>query len=496
MGVLLSLSAIANGNTVKNSIEYLINDDGKSVSAYFVFRSGGGGLGPQGHVDIPSFVIIDGKEYVVESILNDAFRSCQDMTSITIPSTITSIGSNAFEDCIGLTEITIPESVKSIDDGVFNGCSNLLSINLPEHLDIIGNNAFEGCSNLKHINIPNSVQIIGIEAFKDCSALSSMELPESLVYIASSAFEGCTSFNSIKTNKAPSPIRIGQINEYYTCFDAVTTMGVMCRITSHDSKEMSICGMMYCNNSNLELPDHVRFSYDDDEYRVNSIDSVAFANCKDLTVIFFYSVFDTIGDDIFKNCNSLAGVYVPKGAKNQFVKMFRQAKIDNIDIWETELGNYNPSNELLAPEYINTVIEETDVFPKNPAVTKDEVVVEEPIMLKEQKKNDDDKIYTSVHQMPQFPGGEAKLMKIINKELKYPKHSAELKIEGKVIVQFVVKKDGCIGDVKIVRSVDRDLDQEAIRIVKSLPKFEPGRNEAGEPVNVWLTLPITFKLNN
>ena len=104
-----------------------------------------------------------------------------------------------------------------------------------------------------------------------------------------------------------------------------------------------------------------------------------------------------------------------------------------------------------------------------------------------------DQIYKSVEQMPQFPGGEAALMKYLESRLNYPPMAAKNNIQGRVIVQFVVKKDGNIGEVKVVRSVDKDLDAEALRIVKTLPKFIPGRQN-GQAVDVWYTLPVTFKL--
>ncbi len=104
-----------------------------------------------------------------------------------------------------------------------------------------------------------------------------------------------------------------------------------------------------------------------------------------------------------------------------------------------------------------------------------------------------DTIFRSVEQMPQFPGGEAALMKYIESHIKYPPLAATNKVQGKVIVQFVVKKDGSIGEVKVVRSVDKDLDKEAIRVIKTLPKFTPGRQN-GQVVSVWYTLPVSFKL--
>ncbi len=105
----------------------------------------------------------------------------------------------------------------------------------------------------------------------------------------------------------------------------------------------------------------------------------------------------------------------------------------------------------------------------------------------------DETIFRSVEQMPQFPGGEAALMKYIESHIKYPPLAAQNNVQGIVVVQFVVNKDGSIGEVKVVRSVDKDLDKEAIRVIKTLPKFTPGRQN-GKAVSVWYTLPVSFKL--
>ena len=117
---------------------------------------------------------------------------------------------------------------------------------------------------------------------------------------------------------------------------------------------------------------------------------------------------------------------------------------------------------------------------------KNEVIVEE-------KKPEPEKVFTAVEQMPQFPGGDAALMKYLSNNINYPQVAMENGVQGRVIVQFVVTKNGSVGEVKVIRSVDRDLDKEAIRLCKSLPKFIPGKMN-GQAVNVWYTLPITFKL--
>ena len=119
-----------------------------------------------------------------------------------------------------------------------------------------------------------------------------------------------------------------------------------------------------------------------------------------------------------------------------------------------------------------------------------EVVVEETKPVEEAKPME---VFTVVEQMPQFPGGESALMKFLASHINYPPIPAENNIQGRVVVQFVVEKDGKVGEVKIVRSVDKDLDREAVRVCQALPKFTPGRQN-GRAVPVWYTLPVNFKL--
>ena len=118
---------------------------------------------------------------------------------------------------------------------------------------------------------------------------------------------------------------------------------------------------------------------------------------------------------------------------------------------------------------------------------KNEVIVEE------KTPEEDTKVFTSVEQMPQFPGGDAELLKWISSHIKYPAIAMENNVQGRVVVQFVVTKNGSIGEVKVVRGKDPDLDKEAVRVVKTLPNFIPGKMN-GQAVNVWYTLPINFKL--
>lgn len=113
----------------------------------------------------------------------------------------------------------------------------------------------------------------------------------------------------------------------------------------------------------------------------------------------------------------------------------------------------------------------------------------------ESTNTSDEKVFTSATVSPSFKGGDVKMFQFLTENLRYPEECAKNNIQGRVIVQFVVKKDGSIGDVRVARGVNPELDAEAIRVCKSFPSFEPGKLN-GEPVNVWYTLPITFKLSS
>lgn len=104
------------------------------------------------------------------------------------------------------------------------------------------------------------------------------------------------------------------------------------------------------------------------------------------------------------------------------------------------------------------------------------------------------KAWHSSEQMPEFPGGDKALMDFLRTHIKYPMHAAKFGVEGRVVVTFVVQRDGSVTDFKIAKSVDKELDEEALRVCKLLPKFTPATKD-GEPVPVWYTLPVTFKLN-
>lgn len=106
---------------------------------------------------------------------------------------------------------------------------------------------------------------------------------------------------------------------------------------------------------------------------------------------------------------------------------------------------------------------------------------------------DENAIFQVVETQPEFPGGMAELMKYLQKNIRYPQICKERRVQGRVIVQFVVNADSTITDVNVVKPVNPYLDQEAVRVVKAMPKWNPGK-QRGEPVRVRFTLPVTFRL--
>ena len=125
---------------------------------------------------------------------------------------------------------------------------------------------------------------------------------------------------------------------------------------------------------------------------------------------------------------------------------------------------------------------------------KDEVVVfDMPMEEVKQKEVKDEPIFQVVEEKPEFPGGMAEAMKFLAKNINYPVAAQQAKIEGRVIVQFVVGKDGSVSDVKVMRGVSPELDAEAIRVVSMMPKWIPGK-QRGKAVAVKYTMPIMFRL--
>ena len=153
-----------------------------------------------------------------------------------------------------------------------------------------------------------------------------------------------------------------------------------------------------------------------------------------------------------------------------------------------------PEDELKSQDELsktNTAIGSFDVKGNDEAAG--EVLKAKEVIADEKPKEEETKVFDVVEQMPQFPGGNAALFEYLSKHIKYPVIAEENGIQGRVIVTFVVERDGSITDVKVVKSVDPSLDKEAQRVVKGMPRWIPGKQN-GSAVRVKYTVPVTFRL--
>lgn len=161
---------------------------------------------------IPETVTYKDQTYRVRTIGWGAFLSCKNLTSVTIPNSVTVLEYNAFADCSSLTSIKIPSSVRHIGSSAFKYCRNLTSIELPENVWMGGDYTFFGCTHLKSIVIPKGVKSIGYCAFFGCTDLKSIVIPESVEKIGKNAFEKCPNLTIYTLYDSVNPEVTGSCN--------------------------------------------------------------------------------------------------------------------------------------------------------------------------------------------------------------------------------------------------------------------------------------------
>nr|WP_320057467.1 M56 family metallopeptidase [uncultured Bacteroides sp.] len=170
------------------------------------------------------------------------------------------------------------------------------------------------------------------------------------------------------------------------------------------------------------------------------------------------------------------------------------SNIESVARTTMRIANEMLPDPVLSSETSRSFEEPTDYannVPEPKAVSKTEVVNPKDSL----KKEDKELVFMVVEQMPEYPGGQQALMNFLRQNVKYPANAKEHQIQGRVIAQFIVEKDGSISDRHIVRSVSPELDAEAMRVMSIMPKWEPGK-QRGENVRVKYTIPISFNLDN
>ena len=236
----------------------------------------------------------DGVEYVVTLFGASCFELCSGLTSITIPSSVTSLGASCFS-CSSLTSITIPSSVTSLGDCCSSGCRGLTSITIPSSVTSLGVVCFAGCSGLTSITIPSSVTSLGESCFYGCSGLTSITIPSSVTSIGDDCFGDCSSLTSITI---PSSVTSLGDNCFEDC-RGLTSITIPSSVTSLSDHCFYNCSSL----TSITIPSSV-----------TSLGGYCFYNCSSLTSITIPSSVTSLRDYCFSDCKNLETVYF-KGKK-------------------------------------------------------------------------------------------------------------------------------------------------------------------------------------
>lgn len=260
------------------------------------------------------------KEYIVKQIGGFSFQNNPNITSISIPFTITEIGSYAFKDCTGLTAVNIPSSVTTIWGNAFENCTALKSATMGRSLISISGSAFKNCTSLTSIIIPNSVTSIGSHAFENCSSLISATIGDSIEFIFDDTFKDCSQLKSIVFGKKCSARFISD-----TAFEGCNNILKIAYPINNKKPINSAVGITY-NPNDAIFEDGWVYSKDktsiifapislEGEYVIPdnfmSIESHAFSYCENLTSITLPESLTSIESSTFYRCYGLNSVVIP-----------------------------------------------------------------------------------------------------------------------------------------------------------------------------------------
>lgn len=299
-----------------------------------------------GDFNIPSSVTFNGKTYTVIGIGSSAFSECSKLGSIVLPNTLKYIGFGAFAYS-NLTELTIPEGVDSIGAAAFRDCHNISELILPKSLKVLESTVFYNCYNLEKVIIKsNELTEIQDDTFFKCSSLKEFSIPETVISLGKAAFYYTPNLSSLKI-----PVGVTKIGSQCFAASGIVSLDIPDAVTELPGAMFSGCS----NLKSIKLPSNLT-SLSKSMFSgctalesitipdgITSIPSSCFYNCYSLAEIDFPPYLSFIGDDSFIRCKALKSVHIPEGVTIIYSQAFFDCAITDLTLPSTlkEVGGWS-----------------------------------------------------------------------------------------------------------------------------------------------------------
>lgn len=393
--------------------------------------------------EIPATVKYESRKYKVTRIGDYAFAECPNLRVVRIPNSVKSIGDYAFAESDRLSYVSIPKSVKRIGYDPFGGCKNV-------EID------YEGDNYAIYVDLPTDLNILKEKDDKEIHFRD--------VIISQIDAAGVVTL-------------IWEDNDYERHHQVVDPDSM---------QDLLVNALMEKCDEN-----RIRYGHENKYYLIIEKDDAI--NTTD-------SVFQTVAKQYVTAVNTLRDNQARIRYNKKYAALNEEQKRNIYYNYPKHILGWGivtppPAPEVVAVEELVVVEDEVETEAAIISVEDDdEWAYAEPAVAEEDEEDEEDVIYQIVETMPEFPGGSQAMFNFLSENIHYPAIAAENGIQGKVQCQFVVNKDGSIEDVQVVRSAgEPSLDKEAIRLLKSMPKWNPGK-QRGKPVRVKYTIPVNFKL--
>ena len=264
-----------------------------------------------------------------------AFYGCSNLDGVTLPSSLTAIGTSAFAECTALTSVAIPSGVKTVDMETFKNCKSLTEVSIQGKVTEIGTDAFMNCTNLESILLPSSLKTLGEDAFRNCKSLKSVTIPNGVTSIGFQTFMGCSSLTEVSIQGKVTEIGTGAFEDC-TNLESISLPESVIKIGNYAFKSTALTGKFVIPSGVTKIGDGL------------------FENCQKLTEVVIPDGITFIGPYAFKY-TGITSFVIPDGIRTINVDTFYGTRLDRITI-PVSVTAINPS--AFGNEYVNGYVKE------------------------------------------------------------------------------------------------------------------------------------------